>query len=101
MRELYVYYRVREADAVAAEADARRLQSVLRAKNPGLLTRLLRRPVASDGLSTWMEVYATDAAAEPAGVSAALQAEIEREAARQLTRIDGARHVEVFVACAS
>jgi hypothetical protein len=48
-----------------------------------------------------MEVYAMDAAAEPAGVSAALQAEIEREAARQLTRIDGARHVEVFVACAS
>ena len=101
MRELYVYYRVREADAVAAEADARRLQSMLRAKNPGLLTRLLRRPVASDGLSTWMEVYATDAVAEPAGVSAALQAEIEREAARQLTLIDGARHVEVFVACAS
>jgi hypothetical protein len=48
-----------------------------------------------------MEVYAMDAAAEPAGVSAALQAEIEREAARQLTRIDGVRHVEVFVACAS
>ena len=52
MRELYVYYRVREADAVAAEADAKRLQSVLRSKNAGLLTRLLRRPVASDGRST-------------------------------------------------
>ena len=101
MRELYVYYRVREADAVAAEADAKRLQSVLRSKNAGLLTRLLRRPVASDGRSTWMEVYAMDAAVDPDGVSAELQAEIEREAARQLTRIDGLRHVEVFVACAS
>ena len=101
MRELYVYYRVPEDDAVAAEADAKRLQSALRAKTPGLLTRLLRRPVASDGRSTWMEVYAMDAAVEPAGVSASLQADIEREAARQLSRIEGARHVEVFVACAS
>ena len=101
MRELYVYYRAPEADAVAVEADAMRLQSVLRARNAGLLTRLLRRPVASDGLSTWMEVYAMDAAVEPAGVSTALQADIEREAARQLARIEGPRHVEVFIACAS
>ena len=101
MRELYVYYRVPERDAVAAEADAKRLQAALRTKIPGLLTRLLRRPVASDGLSTWMEIYAMDAAVDPAGISDALQADIEREAARQLTRIEGQRHVEVFVACAS
>ena len=101
MRELYVYYRVKEPDAVAAEAEARQFQATLRAQTPGLLTRLLRRPVVSDGLSTWMEVYAMDAAVEPDGVSASLQADIEREAARLLTRNEGPRHVEVFVACAS
>ena len=101
MRELYVYYRVPERDAVAAEAEANRLQSVLRARTPGLLTRLLRRPAASDGRWTWMEVYAMDAGVEPAGISESLQADIEREAAERLTRIDGRRHVEVFVACAS
>jgi hypothetical protein len=81
--------------------EATQFQSVLRAKTPGLLTRLLRRPVASDGLSTWMEVYAMDAEVEPAGVSTSLQADIEREAALHLTRIEGPRHVEIFVACAS
>ena len=100
MRELYVYYRVPERDAVEAEADAVRLQAALRTKTPGLLTRLLRRPVASDGFTTWMEVYAMDAVVEPAGVGASLQADIEREAERHLTRIAGPRHVEVFVACA-
>ena len=42
-----------------------------------------------------------DARVEPAGVSTELQADIAREAARRLTRIDGERHVEVFLACAS
>ena len=101
MRELYVYYRVPEGDAVVAEAEAKRFQSALRATTPGLLTRLLRRPDASGGRSTWMEVYAMDVRVEPAGVSIELEADIAREAARQLTRIDGERHVEVFVACAS
>jgi hypothetical protein len=101
MRELYVYYRVPEGDEVAAEAETQQFQSVLRARTPGLVTRLLRRPDPSGGRSTWMEVYAMDPQVEPAGVSAALQAEIEHEAARHLTRIDGERHVEVFVACAS
>ena len=101
MRELYVYYRVPEGDEVAAEAEAQQLQLALRARTPGLVTRLLRRPDESGGRSTWMEVYAMDPQVEPAGVSAALQADIEREAAHQLTRIDGERHVEVFLACAS
>ena len=100
MRELYVYYRVPEGDAVAAEAEAQQFQLALRARTPGLVTRLLRRPGASGGQSTWMEVYAMDPQVEAAGVGAALQADIEREAARQLTRIDGERHVEVFLACA-
>jgi len=77
------------------------LQLALRARTPGLVTRLLRRPDESGGRSTWMEVYAMDPQFEPTGVSAVLQADIEREAARHLTHIDGERHVEVFVACAS
>ena len=101
MRELYVYYTVPEGDAVAAEAEAQQFQLALRARTPGLVTRLLRRPDASGGRSTWMEVYAMDPQVEPAGVSAALQADIEHEASRHLTRIDGERHVEVFLACAS
>ena len=96
-----MYYRVPEGDAVAAEAEARLFQSALRARTPGLLTRLPRRPEASGGLSTWMEVYATDPHIEPTGVSSELQADIEHAAASRLTRIDGERHVEVFIACAS
>jgi len=101
MRELYVYYRVPEGDAVAAEAEALQFQLALRTRTPGLVTRLLRRPDPSGGRSTWMEIYAMDPQIDPAGVCAALQAHIEREAARHLTRIDGERHVEVFLACAS
>jgi Domain of unknown function (DUF4936) len=101
VRELYVYYRVPEDDAAAAEAEAQQFQSALRARTPGLMTRLLRRPEASAGRSTWMEVYTMDPQVDAAGVGAALQADIEREAARRLTRIEGDRHVEVFVACAS
>ena len=101
MRELYVYYRVPEGDAVVAEAEAQQFQLALCARTPGLVTRLLRRPDPSGGRLTWMEVYAMDPQVEPAGVSPALQAEIERAAGRHLTRVDGERHVEVFVACAS
>ncbi|HEX7439213.1 MAG TPA: DUF4936 family protein [Caldimonas sp.] len=101
MRELFVYYRVPAAQAAAAEAEVRALQADLRAATTGLRTRLLRRPEESGGRQTWMEIYAFDAAQEPAGVSPGLQAEIEAAALRRLTRIDGPRHVEVFMPLAS
>ncbi|HEX7435363.1 MAG TPA: DUF4936 family protein [Caldimonas sp.] len=101
MRELFVYYRVPAAQAAAAEAEVRALQADLRAAMTGLRTRLLRRPEESGVQQTWMEIYAFDAAQEPAGVSPELQAEIEAEASRRLTRIEGPRHVEVFIPLAS
>ena len=95
MRELYVYYRVRTADAAAARRDIEALQEGLRATHAGLEARLLRRPQASDGLETWMEVYARPS--DAAGVSEALQADIEARAAGCRTHLEGPRHVEVFV----
>ncbi|HWH84623.1 MAG TPA: DUF4936 family protein [Burkholderiaceae bacterium] len=93
MRELFVYYRVREADAPAAARIAREFQARLRAQHPALLTRLLRRPQAADGFVTWMEVYA----AAPDGIDAALQAQIEIAAAALRPLLDGERHTEVFI----
>ena len=101
MRELFVYYRVATADAAAAQAQVQALHAQLRGIDPGLDARLLRRPDEADGQQTWMETYALDAGEGPAGVGPELQAEIEARAGRLLTLIDGPRHVEVFVPCAS
>jgi ATP-dependent helicase YprA (DUF1998 family) len=100
-RELYVYYRVPEAAADLASREVAELHAALRAAYPGLVARLLRRPEASARLQTWMETYALEAGAVDGGVDAALQAEIEDQASRLLTCIEGARHVEVFLTCAS
>ena len=100
MRELYVYYRVRAATAADALAAVRRMQRELRARHPELIARLLRRPEAADGLQTWMETYAVDPAREGGGVGSELQSDIENQAQALLPLLDGARHVEVFVACA-
>jgi hypothetical protein len=101
MRELYVYYRVRGTDAAAAEAEVVALQTELRAATPGLRARLLKRPDEQDGRQTWMEIYLMESSADADGVGALLQATIEARAADRLTHIDGSRHVEVFLACAS
>ena len=99
MRELFVYYRVREADADAARAAVLGLQARLRARHPELRARLLRRPGAIDGRQTWMETYAVDPRHAPGGVDVELQAAIEAEAAAVLQPwLDGPRHTEVFIA---
>jgi len=95
MRELYVYYRVREAEAAAAQRDIESLQAELRAGHVGLDARLLRRPDASNGLQTWMEIYARPT--DPLGVDEKLQAEIEARAVNRGKHLEGPRHVEVFV----
>ena len=56
MRELFVYYRVRSAQASAALAAVQALQAALRDEVPGLAARVLRRPAEADGLQTWMEI---------------------------------------------
>jgi hypothetical protein len=95
MRELYVYYRVREAEAAAAQRDIESLQAELRAIHVGLDARLLRRPEANDGLLTWMEIYARPT--DPRGVDEMLQAEIEARAVNHGKHLEWPRHVEVFV----
>ncbi len=100
MREVFVYYRVRREDADAVRRQVASLHAELRLLAPQLDARLLHRPLEADGVQTWMETYAIDAAAEPAGVSAVLQAEIESRAARLLTAVLGPRHVEVFIVAA-
>ena len=101
MRELFVYYRVRADDAEAVCVVVRNLQARLIAQHPGLIARLLRRPETTDGAQTWMETYAVDPDHASAGVSAELQAAIETQAIALLPLLDGPRHTEVFLACAS
>lgn len=96
MRELFVYYRVRPADAAAAGVEVRHLQATLRAQHPGLQARWLQRPVEPDQAQTWMETYAI-----AGGIGADLQAQIDSAAAVLLPFIDGPRRTEVFVACVS
>lgn len=52
MIDLYVYYKVREFDAAALAPRVREMQAQL-----GATGQLKRRPGATEGLQTWMEVY--------------------------------------------
>ena len=72
----YVYYRVREGDLEAAGAALRALHGDV---------DLLRRPGASDGLVTLMELHRSD--------DATLEA---RCAAAVAPWLQGVRHIEVF-----
>ena len=111
MRELFVYYRVRSAQTDAAHRAALAFQGELRSRHPALMTRLLRRAentiygiggdIADASEQTWMETYAIDARTDAAGVSPALQAEIEAGGRALAPFIHGTRHTEVFIACAS
>jgi hypothetical protein len=80
-RRRYVYYRVPQAqvaDVVAA------LQALQAQATTGF--EVLRRPEASDGLATLMEVYSE---AAPDGIEA-------RAAAAVAPWLQGERHFEVF-----
>jgi Domain of unknown function (DUF4936) len=101
MRELFVYYRLRSIDAAAALTAVHSLQAQLRKRHPQLIARLLRRPEEVDGCQTWMETYSTDPMQDPAGISAELQSDIEAQARVLLPMLDGPRHAELFIACAS
>lgn len=100
MRELFIYYRVRIADAPVALAAVQQLQTELRARHQGLQARLLQRPEPDHDLLTWMETYAIEPTAR--GITVEMQTDIEAHAkALLLPLIQGERHTEVFVACAS
>lgn len=88
--DLYIYYRVREEDAAHLATRVQRMQAELR-QGLNIAAALKRRPLAEDGLQTWMEVYA----ATPAGFQTALDAATARHDVLPL--IQGKRHVEQFV----
>lgn len=100
-RELFIYYRSKPQDAGALTAAVRVLHASLKASHPALRCRLLRRPDRSDGWQTWMETYSTDPMRDADGVTHEMQELIEAQAAALRPWIVGARHVEVFIACAS
>ena len=93
MRELFVYYKVRDADAEAARRAARTMQDELRRTHAGLVARLLTRAGDGDGLQTWMEIYSLAGAA---GIDPRFEAEIERQATSWAALVAGLRHVEAF-----
>ena len=95
MNELFIYYRVRSADAPGAQAAVAQLQAQLRTRYPHLIARLLCRPIDDNGLQTWMETYAIEN-----GITDAMQTDIEARASALLTMLAGPRHTEVFVPCA-
>jgi hypothetical protein len=100
-RQLFIYWRCPAAQAGAAQTAARAMQATLCERHPGLIANLL---VRVDGAQTpvdevtLMETYAQQAPPSDAaaGVSAALQAELEAAAAVLQPWLRGARHVEVF-----
>ena len=85
MIDLYVYYKVREADAGALAPRVRALQAQV-----GLPAQLKRRPEVRDGLQTWMEVYPGVASDFPARLDAAARA------AGLEALIAGPRRAEIF-----
>ena len=95
MNELFIYYRVRSADAPGTQAAVAQLQAQLRTRYPQLIARLLCRPIDDKGVQTWMETYASDE-----GISDEMQTDIEARASALLTMLAGPRHSEVFVPCA-
>lgn len=102
MRELFIYYRVRLHAEPAAQAAVSGFQTRLRQRHPGLKARCLRRDDPADVQTrTWMETYAIVDPMHPHGITVELQAEIEAEALVLSAYIDGDRHVEAFVPCAS
>jgi hypothetical protein len=96
MRELFVYYRIRNADAAAARAAVRTMQDGLRQTHAGLEARLLSRAGDGDELQTWMETYSLANSAE--GIAPGLEARIEAQAAAWSHLLAGPRHIEAFVA---
>lgn len=93
---LYIYYRVRPADAPQLIASVHALQARWRSELPGLACTLNQRVDDGEPHLTLMETYT-----HPQGLSTQWQQAIEAGAGHALARwIDGERHAERFVPCA-
>jgi hypothetical protein len=95
MRELFIYYQVREDVASQARGAVVAMQRSLGAAHPGLIARLLTRREA-DGGATWMESYALEPSNGSTGIDAQIEASIAGSATTLSPFIDGPRHVETF-----
>jgi Domain of unknown function (DUF4936) len=94
--QVFVYYRVRAADAAEAIAAAQACQARLRLTLPGLACTLSRRAEDAGEHLTLMETYAHAGGVAPAG-----QRDIERQMRAAIEAwLIGERHIEVFVPCA-
>jgi len=89
MFDLYVYYKVPEAQAAQLEPLVRAMQAGL--AQDGIAGQLLRRPESKNGLQTWMEVY------PQADERLAALVEERAAASGMAALIDGPRRAEVFV----
>lgn len=90
MTDLYIYYRVPDAQAAQLAPRVQAMQARLKAAH-GVAGQLKRRPESNGGLQTWMEIYP----ATGAGFDAALAAAVQEAALSE--QIDGKRHTEVFM----
>lgn len=90
MADLYIYYKVREADTGALLPRVAAMQQALAAAH-GIVPQLKQRPQSKEGLLTWMEVYPS----APAGFEAALAAAVADAGIAGL--IAGPRHTEEFM----
>jgi hypothetical protein len=89
MNDLYIYYKVPDADAVALQAVVIAMQASL-ARRHGVTPQLKRRPEDHSGLQTWMEIYPQ----APQGFQEALDSAADQ--AGLASWIAGPRHTEIF-----
>jgi hypothetical protein len=87
--DLYIYYKVKDADAASLQPAVAAMQAAL-VQQHGVQGQLKHRPGSKDGLQTWMEVYP----ATPAGFSGALDHAVIQFGL--LAWIAGLRHTEQF-----
>lgn len=88
--DLYIYYRVRTADADAFRQKATAMQNMLK-QQCAVDTALKRRPDEQNDMHTWMEVYLATAPD--------FEVKLEQAVAESglLSFIEGRRHTEQFV----
>ncbi len=89
MLDLFIYYRVSDANAALLAPRVRAMQASL-ASAHGVAAQIKRRPGSSDGLQTWMEIYNGSDIGFPAALNEAV------ETARLAELINGERHTEIF-----
>ncbi len=92
--DVFIYYRVQADSRAALLPQVKAMQAEL-ANQFALSPGLKRRADVQDDIQTWMEVYT----GAPAGFAAVVEQAARRYGLAAL--IDGARHVETFVALES